>query len=124
MAATLLFILFTIRFLKGEKRYLPSNVFVWFRPALVLGCCLVRSANISYSACGSFSTTFCCVKTDDVFQKKREEGLLFVEQNNSAVYCDIVGRKDIANILTITCFPGCFFSGGCFVLLYIELSAD
>lgn len=128
--AALLFIVFTIRSLKEKKkkRYLPSDVFVWFRPALVSDCCLVCSANISYPACGSFSITFCCVKTNGVFQKnaeaRTERGSLWVERKNSAVYCNVVGWKDIANILTITCFPGCFFAGGCFVLLYIELSAD
>ena len=108
------------------KRYLLIDVFVWFRPALVSDCCLVCSANISYSACGSFSITFCYVKTNDVFQKNAdwERGLLFVEQKNSAACCNVVGWKDIANILTITCFPGCFFAGECFVLLYIKLSAD
>lgn len=40
-----------------------------------------------------FSITFCCVKTDDVFQKNREGGLVFVEQTNSAVYCDVVGLE-------------------------------
>lgn len=68
--AALLFILFTKRTLKRtkkkekKKRYLLSDVFVWFRPALVSGCRLLCSANISYSACSSF---FCCVKTNDVF---------------------------------------------------------
>lgn len=54
---------------------------------------------------------------------ERERFPLF-EQKNGAVYCIVVGQKDIANILTINCFPGCFSAGGCFVLLYIKLSAD
>lgn len=56
---------------KEKKEILPSDDFVWFRPALVSDCCLVCSATISYSACDSFSITFCCLKkkTDDVLQK-------------------------------------------------------
>lgn len=97
--------------LPDGKRYLLSDVFVWFCPALVSDCCLVCSANISYSACGSFSITFCCVKTNNVFQKNAdwERGLFFVEQKNSAVYCNVVGWKDIANILTNYLFSWLFF---------------
>lgn len=105
-----------------KKRYLPSNVFVWFSPALVPGC-LLCCAYVSYSACSSF---FCCVKTNDVFSEEpwieRDVDFLWRRQN-SILYCDVVGWKDIANIFTnFVLFY--FFAGGCFVLLYIKLSAD
>lgn len=70
-AAALHFILFTIRSLKEKDIYLLMFLY-GFRPALVSDCCLVCSANISYSACGSFSITFCYVKTNDVFQKNAD----------------------------------------------------
>ena len=42
---------------RGEKKIstYSSDVFVWFHPASVSDCRLVCCANISYSACGSFS---------------------------------------------------------------------
>lgn len=50
---------------KGElkKINLTGVVFVWFRPALVSGCCLLCSANISYLACSFF---FGCIWNNDV----------------------------------------------------------
>lgn len=50
---------------KGEfkKKNLTSVVFVWFHPALVSGCCLLCSANISYLACSFF---FGCIWNNDV----------------------------------------------------------
>ena len=68
------------------------------------------------------------MKTNDVFQKPERERFTFCgAEAEQRCLLATVGWKDIANILTITCFPGCFFvffAGGCFVLLYIKLSAD
>lgn len=62
------------------KRYLSSDVFVWFRPALVSGRRLLCSANISSSAC---SSSFCCVKTRwCVFQRTSKP-----ELRASLTYC-------------------------------------
>lgn len=124
--AVLLILLTKCSLEEKKKISTYSDVFVWLCPALVSGCCSVCSANISSSACGSFSITFCCVKTKDVLQKPGRE-VYFLWSRRRALF--IVMKwvwKDIANISTITCFPGCCFSfaGGCFVLLYIKLSAD
>lgn len=65
------------------------------------------------------------MKTDDVFKKNWEECLVFVEQISALFIVMLWNLKDIANILTNTCFPCCFFfAGERFVLLYIKLSAD
>lgn len=69
------------------------------------------------------------MKTNDVFSEEawieRDVDFLWSSQNR-ILYCDVVGWKDIANIFTnfLFCFIFFFFAGGCFVLLYIKLSAD
>lgn len=79
---------------------------------LVSDCCLFCSA-ISYLACSSFPITFCCLKTDAGFRRTVKAGSterfpFLAEYESCVVYCPVEGWKDIANILTIPCFPGCF----------------
>lgn len=75
-----LFILPTKCTQEETKRYLSSDVFVWFCPALVTGRRLLCSANISNSAC---SSSLCCVKTRwCVFQRASKP-----ELRASLTYC-------------------------------------
>ena len=73
-------------------------------------------------------STFCCAKKNE--RRVSDRTLEAPELREEVVYRDVLGWKDIANILTITCFSGCFFffffflQVDAFVLLYIELSAD